>query len=343
MKQPLVTIIIVTFNSAEYLEKCLNSIEKNKYLNFEIIVIDNGSSDETINILRQFKKVKVFDAKENLGYAGANNLGMTKAEGNFVFFLNPDTLVDKNFLSAAMKPMIENENVAAVQPLVYLFDKKTINLSGKVTHFLGYDWIRDYKAEKVAREGRIWSMSGSGVLVRRSTFEKVGGFDDFYFMYYEDTDLSWKFNLIGKKIVFTPRSILYHDYKYLPKEDYQPLVRKLFYIERNRLVTLLKNYSWRSLLIVLPALIITEFMILILALWQGWISTKLKTYFSILQNWSLIMEKRQKTQSLRTVNDKLISKHFQSALLFEKFKNPLVEFFVNPFLEFYWNFFKKLI
>ena len=113
---------------------------------------------------------------------------------------------------------IGHKSVAAVQPLVYLFDKKTINLTGKVTHYLGFDWLKDFKQTKIPKKQRIYSLSGSGVLFDKEVFLQLGGFDELYFMYYEDSDLSWKLQLVNKKIMFVPESKLYHDYKYIPKE-----------------------------------------------------------------------------------------------------------------------------
>jgi GT2 family glycosyltransferase len=346
MKKPLISIIIVTFNSDEYLDNCLKSVFKNSYKNFEVILYDNNSTDKSKVIINKYKKnysnrvISIF-SKENIGYAKANNTSVELAHGEYIFILNPDTLVDENFLEPLLFEM-NKKNVIAVQPLVYLFDKKTINLTGKVTHYLGFDWLKDFKSKVVPLQQQIYSMSGSGILLNKNEFLDLGGFDDLYFMYYEDTDLSWKINLVGKKIVFTPNSILYHDYKYTPKENNQPLINKLYYIERNRIITILKNYSSLTLLLLSPVLIFMELGMVAYSFYEGWGPTKLQTYVSIIRNFSIIIKKRKFIQDKRTIRDRNIFKHLESRITFVMFSNPVIQYVVNPVLFVYFWIFKTL-
>jgi GT2 family glycosyltransferase len=347
MNKPLVSIILATYNSEDYLTECLKSIFSTSYPNFELIIIDNKSTDKTINIIKKFKdkykeNINLILSSKNLGYAKANNKAVKQSKGDFIFILNPDTIVSDNFLEPLIEEIIK-PNVSAVQPLVYLFDKKTINLTGKVTHYLGFDWLKDFKKTNIPKRQVIKSFSGSGILVSKEYFNKVGGFDELFFMYYEDSDLSWKFNLIDKKIIFTPKSVLLHDYKYIPKDNYQPLKQKLFYIERNRLITLFKNLSLKSLLLILPSLIFMELGMIVFSFYEGWGITKLKTYFSILNNMSLILKNRRLIQSQRKISDKLIFKNFVSSITFEKFSNPIIKYFVNPILSAYFLIIKVFI
>lgn len=339
MKNPLVSIILVTHNSDEYLNQCLESIFSITYSNFEVIIFDNNSMDDTKKIIQKFtnnfsKKIISVLNKDNLGYAQANNLAVELSNGEFIFILNPDTHVDNGFLEPLVEE-IQKKNVSAVQPLVYLFDKKTINLSGKVTHFLGFDWLKDFNQTIVPNAQQIFSFSGSGILINKRDFFSVNGFDEQFFMYYEDSDLSWKLNLIGKKILFTPKSVLYHDYKYIPQEKYQPLKRKLFYIERNRLQTIFKNYSFKTLFLLVPAIIFMEIGMITFAIIDGWGLTKLKTYLSIMQNFDTLNTNRKYIQEKRIVSDKLIMQNFKSKITFEKFSNPVIKYIVNPVLDLY--------
>jgi GT2 family glycosyltransferase len=339
MKSPLVSIILVTHNSDEYLNQCLKSIFSITYSNFEVIIFDNNSADDTKKIVEKFsnsfsKNIISVLNKDNLGYARANNLAVELSNGEFIFIINPDTHVDKGFLEPLVSE-IQKKNVSAVQPLVYLFDKKTINLSGKVTHFLGFDWLKDFNQTIVPIAQQIFSFSGSGILINKRDFLSINGFDEQFFMYYEDSDLSWKLNLIGKKILFTPKSVLYHDYKYIPQEKYQPLKRKLFFIERNRLQTIFKNYSFKTLLLLSPAIIFMEIGMVTFAIIDGWGFTKLKTYLSIMQNFSTLNSNRKFIQKKRSISDNIIIQNFKSRITFEKFSNPIIRYFVNPVLDLY--------
>lgn len=347
MKNPLVSILLVTYNSEDYLDECIKSVILNSYNNHELIIVDNNSTDKTKSIISKYKKkypkkvVALFE-DSNHGYAISNNIAAQIANGEYLFILNPDTVVDEDFLKPLVTE-IKNKDVVAVQPIVYLFDKKTVNLSGKVTHYLAFDWLKDFKAKSVLKKQRIYSFSGSGVLLDRKIFLELGGFDEFYFMYYEDSDLSWKINLINKKIIFNPLSKLFHDYKYVPEEGYQSLKQKLFYIERNRLITMLKNYSIKSLLLIFPACLFMEAGMFFYALSQGWAVVKLKTYLSILFNFKVIWKNRIKIQKLRKINDKNIFQHLKPKITFEKFSNPIIKFIVNPILELYYLFIKYII
>lgn len=346
MSKPLVSIILVTYKSGTYLKKCLDSIFKISYPNFEVVILDNNSSDKSIDLLKKYKekngnKINLILSSQNLGYAKGNNLAIKKSRGKLIFIVNPDTIVSKGFLEPLVNE-INSVDVAVVQPLVYLFDKQTINLSGKVTHYLGFDWLKDFNRTQAPKRQLITSFSGSGVLIKKNHFIQMGGFDELFFMYYEDTDLSWKFNLINKKIVFTPKSILFHDYKYVPKENYQPLKRKLFYIERNRLITLYKNLSVKSLLLIIPPMIFMELGMISFAFYEGWGLTKLKTYISIIQNIKRINKNRAFIQSVRTVNDKKIFNHFESSITFEKFSNPIIKYVVNPIISKYFFIIKSI-
>jgi len=346
MNKPLVSIILVTYKSGTYLKKCLDSIFKISYPNFEVVILDNNSSDKSIDLLKKYKekydnKINLILSSQNLGYAKGNNLAIKKSSGDLIFIVNPDTIVSKEFLEPLVKE-ITSTDVVVVQPLVYLFDKKTINLTGKVTHYLGFDWLKDFNQVNVPKRQAITSFSGSGVLIKKKQFIQMGGFDELFFMYYEDTDLSWKFNLINRKIVFTPKSILFHDYKYVPKEIYQPLKIKLFYIERNRLITLYKNLSIKSLIIIAPPMIFMELGMIAFAFYEGWGFTKLKTYLSIIQNFKHINKNRKFIQSIRLVDDRKIFDNFESSITFEKFSNPIIKYFVNPIISAYFLIIKKL-
>ncbi len=347
MKLPLVSIILVTYNSEKYITNCLKAIFAISYPHFELIIVDNNSKDRSVKIIQEFQrkyknKITCIKEKNNLGYAKANNLAVNSSSGEFIFILNPDTIVSKNFLEPLISETTSKE-VAAVQPLVYLFDKKTINLTGKITHYLGFDWLKDFNTNNISKKQRIYSLSGSGILIRKSDFDKSGGFDEFFFMYYEDTDLSWKFNLLNKKIIFSPESILFHDYKYLPDEKNQKLTQKLFYIERNRIITLLKNYSNKTLFLIFPVLIFMELGMILFAFYEGWGMLKIKTYGSILKNWHKIKEKRRFIQKQRIISDTEIMENFESTITFEKFSNPIIKNLVNPFLHLYFLVIKRLV
>src|SRR5258708_22997252 len=121
MNKPLVSILIVNWNGAELLPKCLNSLRKQSYNNIEIIVNDNNSSDNSIEVLKKFKEVRLIKSKENFGFAGGNNVAIKPAKGKYVLLLNTDTVVTKDFLGKLVASMEADSSLGVVQPK-FLYD-----------------------------------------------------------------------------------------------------------------------------------------------------------------------------------------------------------------------------
>jgi len=339
MRAPLVSCIVVTYNSQEYLKKCLTALQKVTYSNLEILVIDNQSTDKSLIIAQKFSpKIHVFVNSKNEGYAGGHMTGIKKARGKYFFLLNPDTFVRPDFLEPLVDAAEKNKKIAAVQPLVYLTNQpKTINLSGKVPHYLGFDWLRDYEANEVRESGQILSFSGSGILLSAESMVQVGGLDSTYFMYYEDSDLSWRLRMNGFILWYCAESVIYHDYKFLPDEKYQALTQKLFWAERNRIYTILKNYSLSSLVLFAPIFFFMEFGLLVYFTTKGWLKIKLNSYVSLWSSRQELKLSRANVQVMRTVEDRDLIRNFQATIEFSLFKHPVAEYLLNPVLWLYWK------
>lgn len=342
---PIVSIIIVTYNSEKYLEKCLYSVINQHYKSIEVIVYDNASTDETKNILQHYKNKKIFTlySKENLGFAAGNNRAASKAKGKYVFLLNPDATMTADALFPLVDEMEKQSNVAACQPKVLLYDGKSINLTGKIPHYLGFDWIKDYKMKLTPKKSEIFSISGSAVLLRNSVMKEVGLFDDYYFMYYEDSDLSWRLRMLGYEMKYIPESVVRHDYTFLPHAGAEKLSQKMYYLERNRIINLIKNYERHTLLLLLPILIFTEFGMMVFAITQGWFIAKMRSYISLIRLTHKIFESRKRIQQMRRIHDKDLISGF-SVKLPEMFSpNTLLLRSVNLIYSTYWSWVKAFI
>lgn len=341
----LVSVIIVTFNSKDYIISCLKALYKSNYSLLEVIVVDNNSSDNTINLISStFPKVKIIKSNKNLGYAGGNNLGVRKSHGKYIAIINPDTQVTPNWLL----PLIEgfkNTNVAICQPkIILLQNKNLVNCTGKITHFLGFEWLKDYKNKNLSvKDQYIDSFSGSIFLTTKLFFIKLGGFDESFFMYYEDGDLSWRTKLLRKQILLVSDSLAYHDYKYIPDENYQTARQKFFLLERNRLIMILKNYSTRTLILILPAIILMELGMIIYFISKGWLRDKIKEYIWIINNSEQIIKKRADIQAGRVIPDKDFIKNFAGRIDYNEVNNPILNLLVNPLLDIYWKTIKNFI
>ncbi len=337
--QPKISILIVSYNSEKYIAACLDSVLATSYKKKEVIIVDNGSSDNTPEILLKYKKkVRLFLLAKNLGYAEGNNFAATKAKGSLLLVLNPDTVVSSNFIQPLVERMLSTSDVAACQPAVYLLHDQThLNLTGKVAHYLGFDWIRDYKKVTPPPAGILTSISGSCVLLNKELFKKTYLFDKDFFLYFEDSDLSWRARLLGYTLWFVPESTIYHDYTFVPDPSYLKLNTKVYFYERNRLAMILQNYSIKTIIFILPVLILMEIGTIIFAIQTGTIKGKLKSYIGLTGMIQNVMKKRERIQNIRIVGDKQILKDMAATITFEPFLSAAMKYIVNPWLWFYYK------
>lgn len=347
MKNPLISIIVVTFNSKKYIENCLNSVFKISYRPYEILILDNASLDGTEQLLenfRHYENIRIIKSGENLGFAAGCDLAAAKARGKYLFFLNHDTLVAKDFLNPLVDYLEHHTDTVVAQPAVLILgEEKKLNLTGKEVHYLGFDWIKDYLKKPGIPGGEIISFSGSAVLFKKSVFIGLGGFDEYYFMYYEDSDLAWRCRINGYKMVYISESVVFHDYKYLPDENYQSAKTKFYYNERNRIITILKNYQLKTLIIIFPIFLFTELCMIGYSIVSGWGFEKFKSYFSIMNSLRHVFKNRALVQKSRLKSDQEIIGSFKSRLTFKYFNILPVKYLLNPLLSSYWSIAKRII
>jgi O-antigen biosynthesis protein len=222
------SIIILNFNTTELTRNCLLSLDKvKKELNFEIIVVDNGSTDGSVEELRKNKKIILVENSENLGFAGGNNSARKIVKGEYVLFLNSDTEVYANTLKETVNYLETHKDVGALTC-------KTVLPSGKLdkdarrsfptpwvafTHFSGLDklfpksklfsryWY-GYRSSEEIQE--IEALQGAFFLTRKKILDKIDWFSEDYFLDGEDIDLSWKIDKLGEKIIYYPNVSILH-------------------------------------------------------------------------------------------------------------------------------------
>jgi GT2 family glycosyltransferase len=207
MSMSKISVIIITYNGKLLLEKCLESLFKVNYDNFEVILVDNNSTDETIDfITKNYPSVILIKLNSNKGFAEPNNIGAKIAKGEHLLFLNNDTIVTPNFISELVKVMENNAKVAICQSLLLKLDG-SIDSSGDFIDKLGVVYNSKTKTDEI-RE--ISSARGASMLVRRSIFKKLDGFDEKFFVSFEDIDLGWRTWILGYRVFLAPKSIVYH-------------------------------------------------------------------------------------------------------------------------------------
>ncbi len=304
---PRVSIVVVNYNGAKYIEACLSSLLKQQYTDYEIIVVDNGSEDGSADYVeRHFPGVRLIRAGQNLGFGVGNNLGALSATGEFLAFLNMDTVVEPDWLEPLVQTLEENPEVGLVTGKILLLnDPDHINTCGNDIHFAGFGYLRGWLApsQSADQAETVNAVSGAAFAVSRSLFLELGGFDDaFSPAYVEDTDLSWRARLMGYQCRYVPESIIYHDYA----ASFSP--QKFYLLERNRYQMLLKNLRWRTLWLLLPVLLLAEIVSWGFSLLSGpaHIRAKMTSHGWLIANWSNILRRRQVVQQSRRVSDREI-------------------------------------
>ena len=207
MSFPKVSIIIVNYNGKILLEKCLESVFKANYKNFEVIVVDNNSTDDSVNfITKYYPSIILLKLNKNKGFAEPNNIAAKIATGEYLLFLNNDTIVTPDFISE-MIPIIEKDDKIAICQSLLLKPDKSIDSSGDFIDHLGVVYNSTTKINDVRK---ISSARGASMLIRKKIFGILEGFDEKFFVSFEDVDLGWRTWMIGYKVILVPQSVVYH-------------------------------------------------------------------------------------------------------------------------------------
>jgi GT2 family glycosyltransferase len=236
-KIPLVSIIIVNYNGKTYLEECLSSLEKIDYKNYEIILVDNNSTDTSVEYVKNtYPSITIIKLNRNYGFAEPNNIGAKNAKGDYLLFLNNDTTVNPNFISEMVNVLEQDPQIAICQSLL-LKPNGEVDSSGDFVDTLGRAYSSKNKENEVKK---ILSARGASMMVRKDSFWDLGGFDKRFFASFEDVDLGWRAWIWGYKIVLVPNSIVYHKGGQTVK---QHLSEIRFHGVKNSLIIRLTNFE----------------------------------------------------------------------------------------------------
>ncbi len=309
---PGVSIVIVNYNGIEYLRKCFDSLKQSNYPldKIETIMIDNASSDGSVEFTREnFPWVRVIALDENTGFAKANNIGAGNAAGEYVMFLNNDTVVTPGWLNPLVDALMKDKNVGAVGSKILLLDRPdTVNSAGASIIITGSGFdigFMDKDSEKYNVRRFRGCVCAAAMMVRKEEFLGIGGFDEEHFMYFEDTDLCWRYWLFGKKVEYVPESVIYHKFGGTSGTERDVPVR-VFYGTRNALFNIVKNYQLHNVFIALFVSLPYHFVKMLgffLKLEFRSAFLMIKAYFSFLRYLPELMRKRREIQARRKVKD----------------------------------------
>ncbi|MCB0829508.1 MAG: glycosyltransferase family 2 protein [Solirubrobacterales bacterium] len=275
--QPSVSYVIVAYESGPELARTLPGLAREIEPGDEVIVVDNGSKVSPRDMVAEhLPAATVIEMGANAGFTAATNRGATASSGDIVLMLNPDALPETGFGAAIREPFRDRPDWGAWMALVAcrIDGEKVVNSWANPVHFTGIAWAGGHgrPLSEVGGEGDIPIASGAALAVRREVWEEVGGLPEEFFLYHEDIDISVRIQAAGRRIGLQPAAVVDHDY------DFHSNDRKWFWLERNRIAMVIRNYPGPLLALVSPALLATELVILLVSAKQGWVGAKLKSY-----------------------------------------------------------------
>jgi GT2 family glycosyltransferase len=252
IQYPLVSVVIVNYNGLKFLKECIQSLIAQTYKNLEIIVVDNASSDNSIEYLRSdFKGLQIIENSINLGFAGGVNTGIKNSHGEFIMTLNNDAWADPQCIEHLLLGMVDDHRTGMCAAKM-LFPDKRINSAGICIARSGAAWDRGMFEADRGQYGKLEEIFGpcaGAALYRKDMFDEIGLFDEDFFLYMEDVDLAFRGRLAGWKCMFIPGAVVYHLHGGTAgfKSDLT-----IYYGNRNILWWPVKNYPFFTLLASLP-------------------------------------------------------------------------------------------
>lgn len=312
MTTPKVSILIPNYNGKKWLENLLPTLEKTTYPNKEILVVNNGSKDDSADFLsKNYPRIRVLELKKNIGFAGANNLGVKKAKGKYVLLLNNDTQVPPDFLEPLVEGMEKDRTIGVIQPMIRsLRNKSVLDASSSFFTSTGfmyhYGYYQSYKKNQYNVEHFVYSAKGACLFTTRKDYIELGGLDEDFITYVEESDYCHRIWLSGKKVLYLPKSYIYHwgggDMSVMEKSE-----TTIYRSFKNRFYSYIKNLSYVELLKLLPIhFIFCEAMIfsaLLRGIVRNALSAQLGTLWWIFHLPTILKKRKLVQEKIRKVGD----------------------------------------
>lgn len=326
MAHPSVAIVILNYNGRNFLKQFLPSVLASSFTNKRIIVADNASTDDSVEIVKQFEGVITLVLDKNYGFAEGYNQALKKIEADYYILLNSDVEVTKQWIEPVIELMEADKTIAACQPKILSWREKEYfeyaGAAGGWMDTLGYPFSRgrvfdDHEKDKGQYDinAEIFWATGAAMFIRSAIFHKVGGFDGYFFAHMEEIDLCWRIQLEGYKIMCCPASVVYHvGGGTLPKGNN----KKVFLNFRNNIIMLCKNLPLHEKLLKIPLRFCLDILFAFKSLFSGYKASfvaVIKAYFVVIQ-WSFSSSHKKKSNKKSM---KFLTGVYQGSIVWEYF------------------------
>ena len=332
-------MIVLGYGAEQYLEQCLKAICADLARGDEVILVDNGIENRDSRTLVMDSRVRIIGEGGNLGFAGGCNAGAAAASGEVLIFVNSDAIVRTGSIGPLASVATESAIGIASGSLHLADEPDKVNSVGNPIHYLGVTWAGacGEPATQHAERKQIACATGGFFAIRRAVWDDVGGFEERYFAYHEDTDLSLRTQLLGYRIDYVPNAIADHYYEFSRNPQ------KMYLVERNRLLVVLTDFPTPVLRVVVPMLLLTEPAFLVLAIMQGWTRQKLSGWVWLIRHLGFIRKLRKSIQSTNQMSAKEFAGLLQSRIEPPMITPPPGMGLLNKLLAAYWRLARRFI
>ena len=291
-----VSAIVVGYGPEPHLTKCLEALLLDLASGDEVLLVDNG-----IVAPPELVDVRLVGTGGNLGFSGGASLGASESIGDVLVFVNSDAVVRPGSVAALRRALEERDVGLAGGCVLLATDPELVNSCGNPVHVTGHSWAGGYREPFSDHQESmdVTSVSGALFAVRRGLWDELGGMDPRFFMYYEDADLSLRCWLAGRRVRYVPEALATHAY------DFSRNPLKLHLLERNRLMSILTVYPAPLLRRALPVLLLTEPLLFVLAVRDGWFRQRVDAWRWLFRHRHVLAERRRAVQSSVTARHAL--------------------------------------
>jgi GT2 family glycosyltransferase len=337
---PRVSALVLSYGPEPWLERCVHALLASTGVDVEVVLVDNGCTDGAVERLRGVPGVVHVGKGENIGYSAGNNLGALNASGEFIALVNGDFIAQPDMLDQLVRRASDPRNAVVGASVRLGHAPELLNSDGNTIHFLGFSWCGDFgePAADHMVEQEVASIMGASAMLRREVWDELGGFEERYFAFHEDVDLCWRARSRGYRIVHVPDAVGIHRY------EFDRVGRKMYLVERNRLLFVLTCFERSTLARLAPALVGMELAVTLASVKQGWFRQKIDGWRWLWSHRDWLRERRRRVQAARTEPDSFLAPFYADRLLASNnFPMPPA---LEPFdraLAWYWHVVRKFL
>jgi GT2 family glycosyltransferase len=335
--EPRVSAIVLAWKAEPVLRRCVEALLASEKVAVEVVLVDNGCTTDDVEVLGKRPGVTVVGDGHNLGFSGGCNLGVAASTGEYVALVNGDLVVELDALARLVEELGKPGVGIAAGAVRLAEDPTLLNSSGNKVHVLGISWVGGFRERETRTEPtETAGAMGAFLVTTRAHWDRLGGFDDHYFAYHEDAEVSMRTWRVGLRVVNVPDAIGVHRY------EFSRNAFKYYLVERNRLMVVSTLWSGRALVLLAPALLGLELGMVLLAAKQGWLRDKVRGWAWLWRHRRHLWQRRRALRREKTVPDKVWMR-----VLTPVIDTPLVDVpargAVNALMSGYWRVIRKLV